>query len=936
LIRFDLTKEQIDRLTLEAGPAVVIIWQNEIGGPVQYVSSNIRRLSGYSAKNFMAGEIEYTQLIHTRDLPQFQKEITRYSKHKIITSFTHSPYRLRTKKGQIRWVTDRVYIIRDDTGNIQYYQGVLFDLTEIRNKKRQLAQKEKYYRSILSSIYEDIFVIDREYTIVDVNNLYLKTIDSTANEVIGHKCYAIFYGFDKPCSEMGETCILQEIFNSGKAKNTQHFHKNADGSIKSINVLFSPLKNEEGQITHVIKILRDVSDLLSAQQELAHNEQRYRTLFEESPVALWEMDLSGLKTHIENLKNRGIHDFENYFRKHRRQLKTLARSIKVIDLNQAALALNQIRSKQQYLDRFSSFFNAEALQGFIKSFTKIAEGETKGQMDASSIDFQENRRDIRLKWAVVSGHESSWERVYIAVEDIARQKEAEKGMRILSVALEQSPLSIILTDPDGTIEYVNPQFTRVSGYSAEEALGRNPRILKSGEQPTEFYKELWDTITSGETWHGEFHNRKKDGTLFWEEAAIGPVFNQQGTIRSFIALKMDITQRKVLSEQLNQSQKMESIGRLAGGVAHDFNNLLTIINGYSELIMRKIGKDHAFYTQIKQIAAAGKRAGSLTEQLLAFSRKQIIQPKILDLNLQISDTKKMLQRLIGEDIVLKTKLDERLGLIKADPGQINQIIMNLAVNARDAMPKGGKLVIKTTNFFIDKKYGQTHSGVKPGPYALLMVSDTGIGMDQEIRRHIFEPFFTTKGQGKGTGLGLSTVYGIIKQNHGYIQVYSNPGQGTTFKIFLPIVNKGPEGIHLENIEVKDVCGSETILVVEDEEDVRALAIHILRDKGYRILEAAHGHEALTLFDKMDYKIDLLLTDVVMPGMSGKELSEKLIRHNPEIKVIYTSGYTDEAISHYGVLQDGLVFIQKPYEATKLLRLVRETLDKKPTINSSSS
>jgi len=378
-------------------------------------------------------------------------------------------------------------------------------------------------------------------------------------------------------------------------------------------------------------------------------------------------------------------------------------------------------------------------------------------------------------------------------------------------------------------------------------------------------------------------------------------------------------------EQLRQSQKMEAVGKLAGGIAHDFNNLLTAINGYSELTMRKLRPEDPLRRNIEEIKKAGDRAAGLTRQLLAFSRKQVLQPKVFDLNTVVAELEKMLHRLIGEDIQLKTALHANLGSIKADPGQIEQVIMNLVVNARDAMPHGGKLTVETLNINLDEEYAAHHVAVKSGSYVMLSVSDTGCGMDEETQARIFEPFYTTKEQGKGTGLGLSTVYGIIKQSGGNIWVYSEVGQGTTFKIYLPRTASGAPEYKRSTEPERSLRGSETILLAEDDEMVRNLVRTVLGTYGYQILEAVNGAAALSICEDSAEPIHLLLTDVVMPEMSGRDLANRFNHLRPDSKVLYMSGYTDESIVHHGVLDADAYFIQKPFAPDSLARKVREIL-----------
>jgi len=438
----------------------------------------------------------------------------------------------------------------------------------------------------------------------------------------------------------------------------------------------------------------------------------------------------------------------------------------------------------------------------------------------------------------------------------------------------------------------------------------------------------------------EYRVQRKDGTFcYWTDRGTA-FWDEKGNPFKMIGACEDITKRKraeeentALQEQLRQSQKMEAIGRLAGGIAHDFNNLLTVIKGYSQLSLVEIKEGDPLKLNIEEIRRAADRAADLTRQLLAFSRRQIMEMKVLDLNDLLKNLDKMLRRVIGEDIELVTLLAEDLGRVKTDPGQTEQVVMNLSVNARDAMPEGGKLTIETANVDLDDAYARNHVAVTPGRFVMISVSDTGVGMTPEVRDRVFEPFFTAKEKGKGTGLGLSTVYGIVKQSSGNIWVYSEPGKGTTFKIYLPRVDEPLEKLG-ERVGVKEIPrGTETILVVEDEEEVRKLAVRILERQGYKVLEASQGLDAFIIAEEYEDLIHLLVTDVVMPKISGRELGERMASIRPEIKVLYMSGYTDNAIVHHGVLGEGIKFIQKPFTVEGLARKVREVLDKdlKPVV-----
>ena len=503
-------------------------------------------------------------------------------------------------------------------------------------------------------------------------------------------------------------------------------------------------------------------------------------------------------------------------------------------------------------------------------------------------------------------------------------RENERLIRALAEVGE----AVFLTDADGAIQHANPAFERMTGYAAEEVIGENPRILKSGKQDLAFYEALWGTIASGKTWKGRMVNKRKDGTLYTEEATISPVRDAAGKITNYVAVKRDITERLQLEAQLHHAAKMQSIGVLAGGVAHDFNNLLTTILGCAELALAELGKEEPLYEDITEIKKAGERAARLTSQLLAFSRKEIREPELLDLNGTLEEMEKMLRRLIREDIELVVIPEPGLWQVYLDPSQMDQIIMNLVVNARDAMPDGGTLTLETANVALDRVYFQNH-GIDndPGPYVMLAVTDTGIGMDQDVQTKMFDPFFTTKDQGTGTGLGLATLYGIIKQNKGYIWSYSEPGEGTTMKVYLPKAKEILETGDREEAHEGGLTGAETVLVAEDNDPVRDVTLKILDQFGYRTLEARDGEEAVRVSRDFEGEIHLLLTDVIMPGMSGKELSERLRSTRPDMKVLYMSGYTENIIMQKGLLPEDIHYIQKPFSFKALARKVRETIQK---------
>jgi len=532
----------------------------------------------------------------------------------------------------------------------------------------------------------------------------------------------------------------------------------------------------------------------------------------------------------------------------------------------------------------------------------------------------EQQLEILRLYATTLGHllKRNW------AEEALSQR--TRDMERLTTAIEQAAETVVITDTQGDIVYVNPAFERVTGYSRAEALGQNPRILKSDRHDLAFYQSLWATICAGQVWSGHFINKRKDGTLYTEEATISPVKGQDGTITHYVAVKRDVTRERELEEQYRQAQKLQAIGQLTAGIAHDFNNLLTAINGFAELAQDELVADHPLQNSLGRILDAGERATKLISQLMTFSRKRAMESRVLNLNTVVLEMDKILQRIIGEHIILKTILAVDLGLVKVDPAQFEQVIVNLAVNARDAMPRGGHLTVETANVALDQDHAANHPEVVPGEYVLLTVSDSGIGMSEEIKSRIFEPFFTTKKTGEGTGLGLATVFGIVKQSGGHIAVDSEPGLGTTFKIYLPIVDAAAASRTAPQAKRATHYGTETILLVEDDELVRLVVQRTLQAKGYNILEACSGGEALSLVGQYQEEVDLLLTDVVMPRMSGQELAEKLRTLYPQLRVLFMSGYTDDTVVRHGMQTAKVDFLNKPFSPNALTSKVREILD----------
>jgi len=508
------------------------------------------------------------------------------------------------------------------------------------------------------------------------------------------------------------------------------------------------------------------------------------------------------------------------------------------------------------------------------------------------------------------------------LEQIRRR---DRALELLA-AIEQTGDAIVIADSDGTIEYVNPSFERMTGYSREETVGRNPRVLQTGRQGEDFYRELAQRLKSGEVWKGQFASRRKDGTPYLEEATISPVLDASGTVVKHVATRRDVTRERQLEEQFRQSQKMEAVGQLAGGIAHDLNNVLTVINGHAELIIERTkAADAPVRKSANEILQSGRRAAALVRQVLAFGRRQMLQPRIVDLNSVVSGMKDVLQSLLTERIEMVLDLDPDAGFIEADPNQMQEVVLNLAVNARDAMERGGRLTVQTRNGAPEAGCAALEPDVRRAPHVVLSVTDTGAGMTDDVKAHLFEPFFTTKEATKGLGLGLATVYGIVKQSGGEIDVRTAPGEGTTFRVCFPCAGDRRAGRATDSTAERETQGTETVLVIEDEEPVREFLGSVLKGLGYTVLEARDGLEALQTAGEHAGPVHLAIADLATPAMGGSELANRLVRIRPGAQMLYISGYSNGHGPSGHPVAHGMHVLERPFSAETLARKVREVL-----------
>ena len=756
----------------------------------------------------------------------------------------------------------------------------------------RVRQAEEKYRSIFENAVEGIFQSTPEGRFITVNPSLARILGYDSSEEVIETITDITHQLYVDPVRRADAARIQEEHGVIHGFEFEAYRKNGEKIWLSVNR--RPVHDGNGVEIYREGSIEDITERKHAEARLRESEEKYRSIVETANEGIWLITNEACTSYVNQqmaamlgytvAEMLGHQIFDFIF-----PADFAIAAQKIAQYQRGTSETDEFRLRRKDGSALVTLYNA--------SPTKNQAGEVVGFL-SMNIDITERKR----------------------AEDELLQ--SEQRYRLL---FERNPQPMWVFDLE-TLAFleVNDAAIHHYGYTREEFLAMTIKDIR----PAEDIPNLLDNVSRVMPQHedaGIWKHKKKDGTITYVEITAHELTFYGRPAQ--IVLAYDVTERRFLEEQFRQSQKLEAVGQLAGGVAHDFNNLLTVITGYSDLSLRGLDKDTPLYSNLEEIKKAGESAASLTRQLLAFSRKQVLQPKVLKLNVIVDDVNKMLQRLIGEDIDLLMVLEPSLGQIKADPGQIEQVILNLTVNARDAMPQGGKLTIETANVYLDDKYARRHTAIQPGHYVMLAVSDNGCGIDAEIQLRMFEPFFTTKEQGKGTGLGLSTVYGIVKQSDGNIWVYSEVGKGTTFKVYLPRVDEGAQEYKRSAETEEALQGTETILLAEDEDIVRKLARQVLEMYGYQVLEAVNGGAALLICERYKEPIHLLITDVVMPEMSGRELAERRSQLCPEMRVLFMSGYTDDAIVHQGVLDAGANFIQKPFSPDALAGKVREVLDR---------
>ena len=875
------SERRLQKLIEEGSDVFLVLDRN---AKLRYRSAAGQRLTGWSDEEVFGQPL--TNFVVPEDLATARDAIAR--------SLSHPDQSIRVELGLRHQDGSRVDMeVRGrnllEDPDVQGIVVAARDITAQRRSREAQRESNQVLESIVNAIPVRVFWKDKDLVYLGCNAIFARDAGvATPEEIVGKDDYQLGWHDQAELYRSDD----REVIETGNAKSlVEELQTTPDGG--SITLLTSkmPLRDSGGAIRGVIGTYLDITERKRSELALHASEVRYRRLFEAAKDGIFILDADTAE----------IVDVNPYL-------------CDLLGLSREDVVGQKIWELVPFRDVLASKLNFRELQRL-----EYIRYEDLPLLTADG-------REIAVEF-VSNVYEIDDEKVIQCnVRDITERKKSAEETARLVWAVEQSAESIVMTDSQGQIVYVNPAFERISGWTREEAVGENPRILKSGRQDDAFYRKMWQTLSRGESWSGCLVNRRKDGSLFEEEATISPLRDATGVIVNYVAVKRDVTREKALQQQLFQAQKMEAVGCLASGVAHDFNNLLGVIVGYGELVQSGLSDGDPLRDDVAQILKAADRATSSTRQLLVFGRKQVAQLRVLDLNAIVSSSEKMLKRLLGEEIELVSQLGANLGKVNADPGQLEQVLMNLALNARDAMPEGGEIIVETRNRDLEADFAEAHSPIQPGRYVQLSFSDSGVGMDAATKARVFEPFFTTKEAGKGTGLGLSTVYGIVHQSGGYVWLYSEVGLGTTFKVYLPRIEDEVQEPAADDLQDALPRGVETVLLVEDEAALRTLIQRVLEASGYSVLVAHDGIEALQIARTHVGPIQLLLTDVIMPGLSGPKLAELAAPVQPDMKVLYVSGYGGDQLTRQGLTGPKVPLLTKPFGPRAVLRRVRKALD----------
>ncbi|MBZ5702491.1 MAG: PAS domain S-box protein [Acidobacteriia bacterium] len=925
-------RESEERYALAVGGSNDGLWDWHIPTNENFLSPRFKQILGFQDSELPNVYESWASRIHPDDRNSVHSALQAHLQGSLPAFEVE--HRLLHKNGSYRWVLARGISRRDAAGRPCRMAGSLTDISARKFGEEIVSQANSFLDSIVENIPNMVFLKDaQDLRFVRVNKAAEELLGFARTELLGRNVYDLF---PKPEADFF-TSKDREVFSSGRLVDIaeEALHTKRQG-VRILHTRKISIRDASGSPAFLLGLSEDITERKQMEQALRQSEERFRNLAEVSPVGFFYTDAQGQSLYVNHrwCEITGLSSKQARNGEWTQALHPGDRELVVSGLARAIRQGSRFHSEHRYLNPSFGvvWVIAQAapvvthdgkITGYVGSLTDITE---RKKMEDEVRRYQEELEQ-RVRERTTQFSQANAILREKMQEHLRMLEELRESQQRLSLYVRQSPMAAIEWNHALQVTEWNLAAEKVFGYSRAEALGRELNFIFP-ESAREHLREIAGGLLArcGGA-RGTQENITKDGKIILCEWYSSPLVDAAGQVVGIASQANDITELRKLEEQYRQAQKMEAVGQLAGGIAHDFNNLLSAILGYSDLVMEAMAPGDPQRKKIEHIEKAGRRAASLIQQLLAFSRKQVLALRVLDLNGFLQDMDHLLQHLIGENIELRRHADPSLGQVRVDPGQMEQVVMNLAVNARDAMPHGGILTLEAANVTLDEEYCRKHVTGEPGEYVMLAISDTGTGIDEATRQRIFEPFFTTKEPGKGTGLGLSTVYGIVKQSGGHIEVYSEVGKGTSFKIYLPRVNEKPQALPAATPQQGEMRGTETVLVVEDDEELRTMAREYLAAQGYTLLVASNSAEALPIVESHPGPIAIVITDVVMPGLSGPQLVQKLTELRPGIKALYVSGYTQDAIVHHGVLDPGIEFLAKPYRPSDLARKVRGILDK---------
>lgn len=877
-------KEQWLSTTLKSiGEGVIT---TDISGNIMFMNSVAESLTGCSETKALGKRIGQVFVIHAGSGQIDEHPVAKCQKRK--TGVGPEVHTLISANGEALLIEDNATPIKDEAGEAIGYVLVFRDIRDRRQNQELLKKERETFFSILQGATYGVILLDQSGQYFYVNPEFTRITGYTLEDIPSGKLW-----FKKAFpDEDYRKKVISAWLENGPGINREMIFSVCcrDGQTKELEMRSTLL--EDGRM---ILTVSDITERKRAEKALRESEEKYRHLVQNANSIIMRADPKGNITFFNEFAQQFFgYEEEEILGRH--MLGTIIPEYDSTGRNMAVMLKDLFENPEQYGVNESECMRRNGERVWI-SWTNRPVFEDNGVMEILRI-----------------GH------------DMTERKRQEGALRLQAQIIDQIHDSVISTDLDGYVTSWNKGAERLYGYRPDEVMGKHISIVYPDDQFEIMRRRVLKPLLQRGSHEIELRNTKKSTDEFYVHQSLSLRYDSMGQVIGIIGCHSDITEHKRLEEQLRQSQKMEAIGQLAGGIAHDFNNILTAIIGYGNLLQLRLGENHQLRAYVEQILTSSERAANLTQSLLAFGRKQVIDPRQIELNQIVRSVERLLSRLISEDIEVKIELADGDLTVLADVAQIEQVLMNLATNARDAMPEGGKLIIRTGTLDLDNKFIKAHGYGKLGRYAVISVEDTGMGMSEKTRDRVFEPFFTTKEVGKGTGLGLSIVYGIVKQHNGYVNVRSAPGKGSTFTIYLPtvkVLNKESYTAPYQPL----VGGSETILVAEDDAEVRKLTKNLLEEFGYSIIEAKDGEDAVLKFMRNKRRIDLVILDVVMPKKNGKEVYEEIKKHVPDVKALFTSGYTADVIHKKGVLDEELDFISKPVSPKELLKRVREIIDR---------